>query len=356
MGDGVGGLTAAALLRRRGHDPTVVSTTAPAGVSHALVLWRGALAVLDDLDAVEETLADATAIGSWTVRDGDGERRHESGVGSRDPPLCVLDRARLRAALRDRLPPARLRVSKTPTAIEPAPSGPVVEFADGVSERFDLVVGADGRRSRVRAAAFRGDPLRSPDTTTWSFRAPSSPAGRGTLTDVWGPDSALLFGPSSSPAGLFLSRGRAADANSMTAALRRHAPALPGLVPEDLDDAVRLDDRVGWASRWVADGVALLGDAAHAFHPCLALGGSLAVEAAGVLATELSRAPGSTALLRYERRCRDRVAALARRVATADRPTSFPVDGVGAARTVRTALVESAFAVGPRQGTVSDRP
>lgn len=356
VGGGVGGLTAAALLSRRGHHPTVVAPTVPAGVSHALSLWPGALAVLDD--AFGDALDGATAVESWRVRVANGDRRHEAGVDSGTPPLRVLDRARFREALRGRLPPASLRVSKTPTAIDPDPSGPVVEFADGVRERFDLVVGADGRRSRVRAATFDGDPLRSPETTTWSFRAPAAPAGYGTLTDVWGSDSALLLGPTRSPVGLFLSTGRAGDAASLTDALRRSTPGLPrGLSPGDLHDAVRLDDRVGWATRWVADGVALLGDAAHAVHPCLALGGSLAVEAAAVLAAELSRDAPATALRRYERRCRGRIAALARSVAVPDRSVPFPVDGFLAARTVRTALVASAVEGGPgsRSGTASGR-
>lgn len=347
VGDGVGGLAAAALLRRHGHHPTVVvAPPRTADGPHALALWSGAAAVLRalDLDAVDDALADGTGVRTWRVRAIDRDRRHDLRAPVGRAPLLAVDRDRIREALADGVPAARLRLSKTPAGIERTPDGPVVAFDDGVRERFDLVVGADGRRSWTRAAAFDGGDAPSRTTTTWAVRATAR--GRATLAEAWGPDAGLIAGPTG--CGLVVVAG--ADATSPGDALRRCARSIPGRVdPDSVDDAVRVADGAGWAHRWAGDGVALLGDAAHAVHPALAVGGSLAIEDAHALASALAATRPPTALRRYERRRRARIAALARRVA-ADRPSPsvpFPVDGIDGVRDVRLSLGRVAFGPGP---------
>lgn len=364
VGGGVEGLTAAAVLRRRGHHPTVVvSPTRATDGRHELVLWSGAVALLDDLglEAVGDALAGGTGVQAWRFRGTAGDRRRtlQAPVRGARPALLVVDRAGFREALRDDLPSGCLRVSKTPTAVEPTSEGPVVAFDDGVRERFDAVVGADGRRSWVRRTAFGGDPRRSHGTATWAFRAPAGAGARTTPVETWGPDWGLLLGPGA--LGRVVAAGDAVT--SFPRAIRRSTGALPERVdPDAVGDAVRLADGVGWARRWARDGVALLGDAAHAFHPFLALGGSLAVADADALAAALGTDAPPAALRRYERRRRARIAALAHRVAARDRvriaSAPFPAAGTSALRDVRLSLLEAAFGPGPcpLASTVRGRP
>ncbi|MFB6281625.1 MAG: FAD-dependent oxidoreductase [Haloferacaceae archaeon] len=288
VGCGVGGLIAAAVLRHHGHAPTlVVAPAPPADDRRALVLWSGALALLEDLgiDAVGGVTAAGTAARTWRSWDADGSRRVEHAPPG-DPPLLAVDRARVREALRGDLPSACLRLSKTPVAVDPSPDGPVVTFDDGVRERFDAVIGADGRRSWVRRSVLGGAPRRSAGPTTWSFRS-VAPLPPSTLLGAWGERRGLLLGPGA--------RGRAVagpgtDPASPTEAVRRIASSIPAPAvpdPDRLVDAARLDGHTGWARQWARTGVALLGDAAHAFAPALALGASLAVADAAALAAAL---------------------------------------------------------------------
>jgi 2-polyprenyl-6-methoxyphenol hydroxylase-like FAD-dependent oxidoreductase len=347
VGGGLGGAAVAAFLRRRGHHPTVVSPPAPDDGPHDCVLWPGAVALLDrlDLEAVDDALAAGIPVQTWRVQETpDGPRRDRRAPAGRSPVLAV-DRDRLQGALRGGLPSASLRVSKTPTAVD---SGPVVEFADGVRERFDVVVGADGRRSWVCRAAFGGAPDRSPATATWSFRLPAGDAHGPALTETWGPDSGVLLGPGG--------RGRVVAAGvpeggSLAGAVRRSVPPAAGdFDPDAVEAPVRLPSETGWARRFAGDGVALLGDAAHAFHPALGIGASLAVGDAAVLAAELAARDTPAALDRYERRRRGRIADLARRVAAdgdGRRRSPFPVAGLPGVRDVRRALLGAAFGDGP---------
>ncbi|MFB6302856.1 MAG: FAD-dependent oxidoreductase [Haloferacaceae archaeon] len=352
VGDGVDGAAAAAFLGRRGHHPTVVSPpSASAAGPHDIVLGSGVVAALRDLGgtAVADALAAGTGVRTWRVREAERERRRDLCAPDGRPPLRVVDRARIREALREGLPSARLRVSKTPTAVRSTPEGPVVEFDDGVRERFDVVVGADGRRSWVRGAAFDGAPPRGHTacgTTTWSFRLPARRSRGPTLTEAWGPDSGVILGPRER--GRFVAAGDS-DAASMTEAVRRSASSIPsGLDPDDVEGAARLADGGGWARRWVEGEVVLLGNAAHAFHPALPVGASLAVGDADVLAAELAARDRTAALRRYERRRRERIALLARRVAAGgSRSSPFPVGGLPGLQDIRRGLLGAARGTGP---------
>ena len=60
-------------------------------------------------------------------------------------------RGELQQLLASRLPPsAEIQLSKDLVGLEEGPGGVVASFADGSSEEFDLVVGADGIRSAAR--------------------------------------------------------------------------------------------------------------------------------------------------------------------------------------------------------------
>jgi len=182
------------------------------------------------------------------------------------------------------------------------------------AERYDLVVGADGVHSRVRALAF-GEEQRF-----------SRPLGYYTAAFILERPPGALRGDAlytmSAPgrqAGIYPIRGgRLATFFVWEAAhgrdLRRAYAGLGWVVPElleRLDPAALYFDEVTQIEmpRWSAGRTVLVGDACQCVSLAAGQGASLAMAGAFVLAQELERAPGdlAAALARYEARLRPAV-------------------------------------------------
>src|SRR5207245_1231779 len=173
-----------------------------------------------------------------------------------------------------------------------APDGPL-------EVRADLVVGADGRDSTVRAAAgLRVETLGAPMDVLW-FRLPRTPGAAGrTLVgrveagrifimldrgDYWQCGFVIAKGTLDE----IRARGLAAfrDEVARLADARAEASAL-----RDWEDVKLLTVRVDRLARWFRPGVLCLGDAAHAMSPVGGVGINLAIQDA-VAAANLLAAP-----------------------------------------------------------------
>ncbi|QQS10576.1 MAG: flavin-dependent oxidoreductase [Rhodospirillales bacterium] len=168
VGAGIGGLTAAMCLRDAGHDVRVfesVPEVRPLGVGINVqssgVRILTALGLLDALDAV----AIRTQEFVFANRHGQPIWRDPRGLSGGYPwPQFSIHRGELQmilfeAAVR-RLGAANVRTGHRLTTFETAPDGRVTaRFADkdgapAGEERCDVLVGADGIHSTVRAAFF----------------------------------------------------------------------------------------------------------------------------------------------------------------------------------------------------------
>ena len=172
-----------------------------------------------------------------------------------------------------------------------APDGPL-------EVRADLVVGADGRDSTVRAAAgLRVETLGAPMDVLW-FRLPRKPGDAGQLLgrveagrifimldrgDYWQCGFVIAKGTLDE----IRARGLAAfrDEVARLADARADASAL-----RDWEDVKLLTVRVDRLARWFRPGVLCLGDAAHAMSPVGGVGINLAIQDA-VAAANLLAAP-----------------------------------------------------------------
>ncbi|MEF8840861.1 MAG: NAD(P)/FAD-dependent oxidoreductase [Haloarculaceae archaeon] len=362
VGDGVGGLSAAAFLAQRGLDPTVVvappdrSADRPVGpeaVDGCVLCWHTAVALLAELGATEALTHSATEVETWLLSTGEGTvlDRLETAHHGEGHPFLAVDRRRLGRALRDRLPQNSVRVTKTPRTLRTDDGPPQVEFEDGVRERFDLVVGADGTDSWVRTAGFDAPEPAPWGTTTWAFRADGVRTAR-TVGEAWGGDAVVAVVPTVSGVcgRLVTTTDDAVAAADALADGFDHAghPVTDGLRLPGPDALVGAPDRVLRADPWVTDRLALLGDAARTLPPC-SLGPSLAIEDAYVLAEELAtRDRPAAALERYEHRRLDRLDRLDRRTATDGvRRPSLSVTGLPDLLELRLALLRSSFARRP---------
>ncbi len=196
----------------------------------------------------------------------------------------------------------QVRLGQTYESIEPDADGVSVVFSDGSSDRFDLVVGADGLYSKLREWLFPDAP--QPQYTgqgVWRAVV-SRPADVNTLKMWVGPHLKLGINPvSGEQAYLFLtelSEQRQHIAESEQAArlkglLVNHFtdPMVHELAGQVTDGSVmyRPLDSILLPRPWYHGRVVLIGDTVHATTPHLASGACIGIEDAIVLAEELGR-------------------------------------------------------------------
>ncbi|HET6530178.1 MAG TPA: FAD-dependent monooxygenase [Actinoplanes sp.] len=317
VGAGVAGLAAARGLRVAGFRPDVVeelpATTVPgAGIylpGNATRAFR-----LLGLDAPLRPLGDL--IFRQLFLDADGRELFEldvaavwAGVGeSRALPRADLQQVLLTGVGGD------VRYDTAVRELDIIDGAAKVEFGDGRIAEYDLVVGADGRRSAVRVKAGLGGPAEPTGQIVYRSVVRGGPA----ISDWIG-----LLGRRSSFVVMPMGGRRLYCYADETAGPEQPNPADPkarvrelfgdfgGPVPAILDaiekvQVARTDEVV--LDRWSTGPVVLVGDAAHATAPTLAQGAAMALEDAVVLGEVLRDTPDDVpaALARFEARRRPR--------------------------------------------------
>jgi 2-polyprenyl-6-methoxyphenol hydroxylase-like FAD-dependent oxidoreductase len=325
VGAGIGGLAAAVALQSVGVEAEVyerAEVLRPAG--SGLSVMANAVLALRALDidlglekrgrTVEHSdLLDARGrpLRSMPFREA-GERLGASSV--------LVYRGDLQAALLEALGDGRVTLGAAATGYEVTDAGVRVRFEDGREAVGDVLVGADGinsviRAQRVGAAAPRGagyicwlavTPFEHPRFTE-GFNAHYWGRGRRFgLHDV-GHGRAYWWGTQNMPAES--ARRWNGDKEQVVRAFAGWADEVREAIrvtPADAVLGVPAQDRP-FLEQWGDGPVTLLGDAAHPMLPSLAQGGSSAIEDAVVLAQCLRAHPEPVAALRaYEERRRER--------------------------------------------------
>lgn len=317
-GAGIGGLTLAAALQKEGVQVQVLER-APAlkPVGAGLVVQINAMRALAryGFDAAVRqagATAEATVLLDW--------QGHVLTQGSLAPwvekfgqPVVCVHRARLHETLAGLLAPGTLTLGQVVTGYTEDGDGVTVTLEGKRTLRADVLVGADGLHSRVRAQLLGEQPTRYSGYTSW--RGVCSTQGLDVpnrVSESWGEGRRFGLVPIGFGELYWFATANAApggkDGAQPDELLRAfgdwHAPIPQVLRATPVDRLVRTDiaDRVP-VTRWTSKRVALLGDAAHPMTPNLGQGACQAIEDAVVLAGALGAGGDVTAALqRYEAR------------------------------------------------------
>lgn len=313
VGAGIAGLALARALAQRNLTADVVErSTEHRATGTGLYLPANAVRVLNHLGLGDALAAHAQPVIRQHLFDYRGGTLTGFPVAAiwGDVGDCyATSRQDLQNILLAHVDQTRIRLG---TGVQAADAHGTVTFTDGSQETYDLVVGADGVASAVRASAFPDSQPRFLNQICWRYLAHDA---TGAAPDgVW---TVRLGSRGRSFLALSLGDGRVycyADINST----QPHAPSgdwrtlfsdfagpVPTLLAHGADAYFAPLQEID-NTDWTLPHVVLIGDAAHACSPSMAQGGAMALEDAQVLGELLAdtadRASVPDTLAAYRRR------------------------------------------------------
>lgn len=323
IGGGFAGMTAALQLSRNGLSVDLVEIDPQwrsygAGIS----LHGSTLRVLKQLGLIDRFLEEGYATDGVEMR------------GPQDLVLVTLPTPRvagpdlpgggaiMRPALAKILSEAvrasttNIRLGLTFTDLSQDADGVSVTFSDGSQGRYDLVVGADGLYSAVRAKVFPQAPKpRFIGQSVWRAVLPK-PEGIDTVAMWMGPNLKVgMNRVTKDTVYLFLTEDRPTNdyvaAETFVPTLRTLLERFPSPIIRKIASELSSEHQIVYRPLeqmllprpWSNDRVVLIGDAVHATTPHLAAGACIGIEDAMVLAEEVAAgADVTSALLAFEER------------------------------------------------------
>jgi 2-polyprenyl-6-methoxyphenol hydroxylase-like FAD-dependent oxidoreductase len=309
VGGGIGGLCTTIALRGAGFEVDMVEKNPAWDVYGVGIIQPGnALRALNELGLAKEAVAQGHPIvgdRTW-LADGQTELADNDWPPLVDglPPGNGITRPRLHQILQSHTldSGADVRTGVTFTSLDDHGDGVTVQFTDGDTREYDLVVGADGLYSQVRQTVFADAPLaKYTGQVCWRYNLPRIEG----LDKIWvyiGATGTAGFVPLADDLMYMLTIEKPPEGQplklptkGLAAVYRERLRQFGGLVAEHRelvvdDEAVvyRPVENVLVEPPWYRGRVVLIGDSAHATSPHCGQGAAQAIEDGIVLAEELT--------------------------------------------------------------------
>src|SRR5438132_3812374 len=199
---GIGGLTTAIALRRVNLEPAVFERRERfEELQHGtgLTLWSNAIKALRQLGIGDQIEAAGLELEAFEQRSWRGGRLASWPIGQlarrTGAPSINLTRAALHRVLKGELGDGVVTLGAACIGVEQTGDEVIARFADGREVRSDVLVGADGINSVVRASLFGREEPRYAGYTAWrglvAFEDPLAP--RQLFVQIWGPGSRFAY-------------------------------------------------------------------------------------------------------------------------------------------------------------------
>jgi 6-hydroxynicotinate 3-monooxygenase len=334
IGAGMGGLAAAAALRRVGIDVMVYEQASQfARIGAGIQIGCNAMKVLRQLGLEQRLRAQSFYPRSWNNRDWKtGDIKFdmifgESAEQKFGAPYLLAHRGDLHAALASAVPPECVRLNHKLAGLDEVADGVRLSFANGEAVIADAVIGADGVHSLVRDILFGASPVNFTGRIAYRTTYPAALLDGFKIDDCtkwWGedrhiviyyvkPDRSEVYFVTSQPEPEFRIESWSAKGD-----VRELRAAFKGFDPQVETVLAACPDVHKWAIvdrdslvRWTQGNVTLLGDACHPMTPYMAQGAAMAIEDAAVLSRCLegiARDGIADAFRRFEATRRERTA------------------------------------------------
>ncbi|USI77645.1 FAD-dependent monooxygenase [Sphingopyxis sp. USTB-05] len=316
VGGGIGGLTAAGLLLLAGHDVQVfeqalelgevgagiqVSANATHVLRHLGVLERLASVSVRPLRTEFRLHDTAEIVSQILLGDSHEERFGAPYLHVYRPDILGILEARVRE-----LAPSAIHLGKALERYEEGPDNVTLYFADGTMASGDLLIGADGIKSVVRAQMHGLEPARYTGNVAWRVMVPVEklpPDFQPPIFVNWmGPDKHMVVywvhgGKLLNFVGCVEKPEWTQEGWAINAPWDDLKADFVGFHQDvqTMIDAADKDNCFCWALNnrprlefWSTERVTLLGDSAHPTLPYMAQGAVMAIEDAAVLMRALN--------------------------------------------------------------------
>ena len=329
IGAGIGGLAAATLLARSGHQVRVFEQASRfARVGAGIQMTPNAMKVLRGIgvEAALRKIAFQSPAGisrDWDTGAVTNELRMGDEIEARyGAPYLFLHRADLHAAIEAMVPAGVVQLNWQLTDLQQNAHRATLTFADGTRTQADAVIGADGVHSRVREIMLGPEQPRFTGRVAYRTTFPAALMGDERITPLrtkwWGPDRHMvvyyvtanhdeIYFVTSQPESVewmtpesWSAKGNLKDLREAYAGFHPEVQAILRACPDVHKWALLERDPL---PTWTDERVALLGDACHPMTPYMAQGAASALEDAAVLSRCLDGVDAdgvTTALKRYE--------------------------------------------------------
>jgi 2-polyprenyl-6-methoxyphenol hydroxylase-like FAD-dependent oxidoreductase len=317
-GAGIGGLAAGIALLRSGFEVTVLErSSAPREVGSGILIQPNGVRALEALGI---RALPGSPLLTLELRSSSGRHLSETPIGRfrerHGIDLIVVPRSDLHSVLMEAIGRDRVTAAAEVTGYEIGAGRVTVVLRGGRRLEADLLIGADGLRSAVRAQLLGDGEPHYLGCTAW--RATTDLAGSGLPVgqglNWWGPGAEFGVLPMGRAVYWFSTANVPSGGEDPPGAERIQAlldrfggweAPIAAIISSTSPEAILRNDIFDRppARHWVEGPVALLGDAAHAMAPNAAQGACQALEDAAALGAALAEEPDTASgLVAYERR------------------------------------------------------
>jgi len=319
LGGGIGGLSLAVAMQRKGFSVSVYEA-APAfkPLGAGLSLSGNAIKAYEDIGIANQVIAIGKKLVSAFGKDRQGKVITKTDSDSLSRRFGVLSnftlhRADLHHCLADLLAPGTILFGKTAIDFVQSPDNVTISFADGTHTKVDYLIAADGIHSVVRQKLLPETKPRYSGYTCWRGVMEGLPAGMNPdeMSETWGKGRRFGVVPLTRNriywfATLNAKQNDPAMKNARSSDLQHFFDGFHFPIPEVL--ARTADDQIIWGDivdvrpikKFAFGRIVLMGDAAHATTPNLGQGACMAIEDAATLTNGLTLYEPEEAFRKFE--------------------------------------------------------